>query len=310
MLTPALFTTGVPLVLAAAGAAHLPGSVPLLPCASCIPLAIPSLHHSPVAARWITSVTWASAWHWQGPRALKDFMSKLEKLGSLLKKKSNEIQHSYPEGSNDAQLFYCLVQVRHFREYILSFNEPTAEGPEFISAARILSLFQVRIIFLYFHLSLFLGCVYLKCLSLSLQLLSSFYRCLCSPQEFLNLPSPLPLTAMGKPWWILVFLCIPSEERETFPSKINILPWQVGARLGPLCGGKWFRSTLHIHTGMHAAQRKGCTTQHTALSRAHFCSCILSPCYRWILWYLLVCVFSSVLAYIISTDTNSWYKWC
>lgn len=69
-------------------------------------------------------------------------MSMLEKLGSLLKKKKkkNEIQHSYPEGSNDAQLFYCLVQVRHFREYILSFNEPTAEGPGFISAARILSL--------------------------------------------------------------------------------------------------------------------------------------------------------------------------
>lgn len=134
-------------------------------------------------------------------------MSKLEKLGSLLKKKKkkkNEIQHSYPEGSNDAQLFYCLVQVRHFREYILSFNEPTAEGPGFISAARILSLFQVPIIFLYFHLSLFLGCVYLKCLSLSLQLLSSFYRCLRSPQEFLNLPSPLHFMATGKPCWILV----------------------------------------------------------------------------------------------------------
>lgn len=156
--------------------------------------------------------------------------------GLLVKKKSSEIQHSYPEGSNDAQLFYCLVQVRHFREYILSFNEPTAEGPGFISAARILSLFQVPIIFLYSHLSLFLGCVYSKCLSLSLQCLSSFYRCLCSPQEFLNLPSTLPLTTKGKPCRILVFLCIPGEERETFPSKINILPWQVGARLGPLCG--------------------------------------------------------------------------
>lgn len=94
--------------------------------------------------------------------------------GFLVKKKKNEIQHSCPEGSNDAQLLYCLVKVRHFREYILSFNEPTAEGPGFISAARILSLFQVPITFLYFHLSLFQGCVYLKCLSLSLQLVSSF----------------------------------------------------------------------------------------------------------------------------------------
>lgn len=209
----------------------------------------------------MSSVTWASAWHWHAPRALKDFLSKPETLGSLLKKKKkkNEIQNSYLEGCNDAQLFYCQVKVRYFREYSLSFNKPTAEGPGFLSAARILSLFQVPIIFLSFHLSLFRGCVYLKCLSLSLQLLSSFYGCLRSPQKFLSLPSPLFLMAVGKPCWI-VFLCIPSEERETFPSGIHILPWQLGARLGPLCGGKTCKSTLYTQG---CTQLKGKAVPHS-----------------------------------------------
>lgn len=128
-----------------------------------------------------------------------------------------------------------------------------------------LSLFQVLIIFLYFLLSLFPGCVCLKRLSPFLQLLSSLYRCLCCPQEFLNLPSLLSLTAMGKPCCILAFLRIQSEERKTFPSGINILPWQVGARMSPLCSGKWFQEYLVFkHRGAHSLKESLCRTTHNS----------------------------------------------
>lgn len=84
MLTLALCAIRLPLMLAAARAAHLAESISLLPCGCCDSLGHPvSVPLSCSSA--IPLVTWASAWRWQESGAVKDFVSKLQKPGSLSK---------------------------------------------------------------------------------------------------------------------------------------------------------------------------------------------------------------------------------
>ena len=263
-------------------------------------LAVLSRHHSPVAAQ---------SCRWQelqrdidrnlGCERVRIKASETRLLVNISLLQACRAMKYSAANLKEAMMHSCFIawyRWNIFREYILSFNEPTAQGPGFISPSRILSFFQVLIF--HFLLSLFPDCVCLKHLGPFLQLLCSLCRCLCSPQEFLNLVSLLPLTAMGKTCCILAFLSNQSKERETFPCGINILPWQACARMGPLCAGKQFPEYLVFkQRGAHSLKESLYHATHNS-SKGSFLLLCFKPALQ--MSFMIFACFSPLYSHILS----------
>lgn len=202
----------------------LPTSTSLPSCSCCDSLGCP-ISVLPSYGTSVILVTWASVWCRQESGAVKDFVSNLQKLGSLSKflccehaKEWNTVQQNWRKQWCTAVLLPGTGKTFVGNTFCLLMS-PQQKALEFSQLPVSSHTFKFLLAF-FISSSVFLVCVCLKHLSSFIQLLSSLYRCLCSPQEFFNLPSRLPLHAMGKAFCTLAFLYVQSKERETFPSGI------------------------------------------------------------------------------------------
>lgn len=198
-------------------------------CTLCPP---PRIYLSPpLQLLWLSGLSYLCAtllWHHNyfgdmsfsmvltGIGAVKDFVSNLQELGSLSKflccehaKEWNTVQQNWRKQWYTAVLLpgtgktflgniFCLLMSPQQKALDFSQLPVSSHTLKFLLSFFISS-------------SVFLVCVSLKHLSSFLQLLISLYRCLCSPQEFFNLSSQLPLPAMGKTFSILTFLYVQSK---------------------------------------------------------------------------------------------------